>query len=605
MKANSITLHDIFGSDIRYIVPLFQRPYVWNKNNNWQPLWEDIIYLAEQYLENNDDINPHFIGAIVIEPDFVQSGHIISKQIIDGQQRLTTIQLLLKALKDLSSYYDLEIYSKRFNKYIKNDESFVNNADEKYKVLPTNRDREDYNLIMQTQGPDELIEVQNKLIPNAYLYFYNVTKTWIDDNDESSEILIAAIFNVLQKKLLLVGIDLEANDDPQVIFESMNSRGTNLLPADLIKNYLFRRAEVDKISIDDLYDKYWKEFDNDYWRENITQGRSKIPRINLFIQHFIALKTLKDVSVTRIFELFKQYEMNSGLTPSEQLHELNFYGKIFMTIFNPPENTHAKIFLNRLYIIDTTTIYPFLMKLFEVLPPNEDAPELIQILIDIESYLVRRMFCRDTTKNYNKFFLELVKLISNTERIEPEIIREYLLKQDSATTHWPSDKKLLELWIDVSFYGRLNQKKQRLILEALDLNMNDSRSESVYIQENLSIEHLMPQNWQEHWPINETDTIKLISLTEKRNQLIHTIGNLTLVTQRLNSSIVNRDWDTKKPAILLHSRLNMNRRFHNVHIWNENSITERSYELFNIAKKIWPYPKQIESTDKELKEEMK
>jgi uncharacterized protein with ParB-like and HNH nuclease domain len=304
MEANARNLERIFDSTVSYQIPLFQRPYVWKEESNWLPLWEDIHSLLERQLYEGR-CRTHFLGAVVLEQLNNASGSIESRQVIDGQQRFTTLQLFMIAVRDLCRQADNNKYFERFNDLVTNKASKVDLSYEAYKVWPTNSDREAFRLVHKS-GSDTVLEVamdehpklasQSHQIIGGYQYFYRVLSDWLggslDDEDYIEKDVtiddrLDALWQVVRNALQLVVIDLDRDDESQVIFETLNARGTQLLPADLVKNYLFRRAQAEGQEIESLYEGYWKAFDSTFWRTEIKQGRLKRPRIDLFMQHYL------------------------------------------------------------------------------------------------------------------------------------------------------------------------------------------------------------------------------------------------------------------------------------------------------------------------------
>lgn len=624
MKANSIGLQKTFEQAIRYRIPLFQRPYVWTEDNNWTPIWDDVRTLAEKKLRTGDS-PPHFLGAVVLDQLRGDTGTIETRQVIDGQQRLTTLQLLLAAIRDLAREHDVSRYADRFGVLTSNSESFQDHQDDEFKVWPTNRDRDDYRKAMQAGSPGSLKDAhevgRNKRrigsrIADAYLYFHGALAEWLTRNGEAEdgeeplggtlEDRFEALWYVLRNRLLLVVIDLEDDDDAQVIFETLNARGTQLLPADLVKNYLFHMAELEGAPIQDLYDKHWRHFDEDFWRQEVRQGRLKRPRIDLFLQHYLTLKTYDEVNVGHIFGVFKQY---TSITPKtaesgdgepvavqekaeDHLGQLTRYGGVFRRFHEPEEGSRAALFFRRLYAIDTATVFPFLLEAFLTFGQPEQGDAIEHILVDLESFLARRMMCGMTMKNYNRLFLDLVRNAEKTGGVTPEGVRAFLLKLEGDSVRWPNDEELSDTFVVEPFYRALSQVKQRMVLQAIDSEMETSKSEAIAYPSKLTIEHLMPQSWRdENWPLTETDDeAKRQNQIELRASLLHTIGNLTLLTGSLNSSVSNGPWADKRPEVLKHSKLNLNRYFQYKETWDEQEIVRRSKVLFELARKVWPHP---------------
>ncbi|HFL2829833.1 TPA: DUF262 domain-containing protein, partial [Pseudomonas aeruginosa] len=276
MEANSRPLLRIFEPTVCYQIPLFQRPYVWKREDNWQPLWEDFERLLGVVLAG-EKLRPHFLGAVVLEQLRNDTGSVQGRQVIDGQQRFTTLQLLLIAARDLCCSRGSERFAGRFESMVSNSDTMVDDPSEVPKLLPTNADRHAFALVHGAGSPDALLQQASKKgvdfsydqgIVGAYLYFYGQFEEWLRpeaaEAEESPDKQLDALWAVVRNGLQLVVIDLGEDDESQVIFETLNARGTQLLPADLIKNFLFRRAQSEGGDIDTLYEEHWAEFDGEF-----------------------------------------------------------------------------------------------------------------------------------------------------------------------------------------------------------------------------------------------------------------------------------------------------------------------------------------------------
>jgi hypothetical protein len=264
MDARTLNVRTIFGQDRRHVVPLFQRPYVWKRESQWKPLWRDLRDVAERIL-HGEQVHAHFLGAVVLEHLRQPTGRVESRLVIDGQQRLTTIQLLLEAVSDLCAAHGMERYHKAMVKLTRNDDPLSDQADDQYKVWPTTVDQEHFRRVMRASSPDELLRSYGAVpgarevghhIADAYLYFFESARGWLNPGAGGMEDRLEALYQTVRDNLRMVVIDLDKDDDPQLIFETLNARGTPLLPSDLVKNHLFHRAQLAGDDIDVLYEKY-------------------------------------------------------------------------------------------------------------------------------------------------------------------------------------------------------------------------------------------------------------------------------------------------------------------------------------------------------------
>jgi hypothetical protein len=390
-----------------------------------------------------------------------------------------------------------------------------------------------------------------------------------------------------------VVIDLDEKDDAQMIFETLNARGTPLLASDLVKNYLLHRAEESGHDLDKLYKDHWQFFDlTSFWRQKVQTGRLLRPQIELFMQHYITLLTRDEVIVTNLFNTFRQYvKKHPEIDPAIYMKDLHRYGLIYQQFYTYLPESREGLFFKRIQALENTTVYPLLLIVFDKLGKPEFDQQRRAILIDLESYLIRRMVCEMGTKNYNNLFLEAVKQFIDCDPSQLQSgIKAYLQSQTIDISRWPNDDEFQEAWQKIEAYKRFKpQKRLAMILEALELQRRASnKTEDLALpKKKLSIEHIMPRGWTNtNWPLpNDIDEAK-----ETRDRLLHTLGNLTLVTGSLNSSLSNDAWAKKVVTLNKYSILLLNADLQRESEWNETTIRKRSKELFNLAKIVWPYP---------------
>ena len=604
MRVDKLTLERIFERTERLEAPLFQRPYVWKQERNWLPLWEAIRKVADARVAGKEP-RPCFLGAIVLDQLKTSTGKLHARQIIDGQQRLTTLQLAIAAARDLCVQKARPEYADAFKTLAANHVPLSKSADDRFKVWPTNADRADFRSTM-TAGSIEAVrehfhadddEDDGGLIPNAYLFFAATLLDWLGNSDgDQLAGRLEAMYFAIKGDLHLVVIDLEEQDDAQVIFETLNALGTPLLPTDLVKNFLFHLAEHQKLDTEQLYQKYWATFDmdKDFWREEIRQGRLKRSRLDLFMNDYLTLRLSDEVSAAVLFSSFREYVRDRpDESAAVQMQQFRAYADVYRSFGNFAAESREGQFFYRLEQLDTTTVNPLLLEVLKRHNNAKGRAELIQILTDLESFLVRRAICELTTKNYNRFFVDMIKALVGGPGLTAGSIRAYLLAQTQDTNRWPNDDDFRTCWMEVNFYKRLKKSKARMILEAIDQLLFDSNSETVIlVQKNLTIEHLLPQEWGTHWPLPSKglspDGLELA--TKTRDDMLNRVGNLTLLTGKLNTRISNGPWEKKREQIIKHTVLNMNRAFQDAPVWDEALIAERSSSLFALALKLWPRP---------------
>ena len=612
MRVDKLTLERIFERTERLEAPLFQRPYVWKRERNWQPLWDAVRKVADARLKGGT-FRPCFLGAIVLDQLKTPTGRMNVRQIIDGQQRLTTLQLAIAAAHDLCNERVEPNYAEAFRKLDFNHVPLSKDPDEIFKVWPTNADRAHFRETMKAGSSETLRRYQQqdddgdeeiKLIPNAYLYFADTFSEWIGSSTgDDLRVRLDALYFAIKEDLHLVVIDLEDQDDAQVIFETLNALGTPLLPTDLVKNHLFHLAEFQRMDTQELYNKFWASFDTDrhYWRHEVRQGRLKRSRLDLFMNDYLTLMTSEEVSAALLFSTFRDYvKASSDPSPAFQMEKFRAYADVYRSFSEFEEDSREGQFFYRLEQLDTKTVFPLLLEVLKRHAKPSQHANLLQILGDMESFLVRRAICELTTKNYNRLFVDMIKTLRANDDFSAAAVRGFLLAQTQDTNRWPDDEEFKHCWTTVSFYRRLKKSKSRMILEAIEASMYTGKTEKVLIERMLTIEHLLPKEWEKHWPLlvlSETP-VEIDKAKKRRNELLHTVGNLTLLTKRLNPSVSNGPWETKRKKILEHSALNMNRGFGDVLQWTELLIFERSQKLFDSAIKLWPRPTSQASSDK-------
>ena len=616
MKPEKMTVLEVFQRERRLCVPLFQRAYVWNSERQWEPLWEDIVRQANMHMAQTDPrtIRTHFLGAIVINIASVQGRSVARADVIDGQQRLTTLQLFMAALRDVASAHDADLDD--IDTFTRHTENPIRDktSDEMFKVWPTNSDRQAFGETMRSGSLHEVLKRFGSkgdlpLIPAAYAFFHDAITDYVTEvaSPDGHRDRVFALRQALQGSLQLVVIELEPGDDSQMIFETLNARGQPLLPSDLIRNFVFMRAasKSEKES-EQLYATYWAEFDESlyddgrnekrFWHQDERQGRLVRPRIDLFVYHYLTMKTERDIRIGHLFEEFRSWWEGEDSDVATFLADLRRYATLYRDITLPIGSDRMSIFAARLSALDTSTVHPLLLYIAGLddaaLPQNGRN----QIAEDLESYLVRRFVAGLTPKNYNRFFLAL--LTKAKHAIEhgddlAETIRAELMRSVEPTSIWPDDAAFRHGWLASSVYVGSRSDRSAMLLNALNADMITTKNERVVLR-GLTVEHLLPQNGRiadypyAPMPKAEED----ISPEARRKRLLHTVGNLTLLTGPLNTSISNGPFSVKRTAIVDESDLRLNAwmRTDARTTWDETDILQRGSDLFGRAARIWPIP---------------
>lgn len=598
MKADTLDFSKLFGADVRYVVPMFQRPYVWEREKQWEPLWQDVVDVVDALLESyqrHDDkseaegsVPPHFLGAVVLDPLPHGAGKVDARHVIDGQQRLTTLQLMIGAVRAVALRDErLERHARVFGKLLQNDPDLIEDdqQEQNYKVWPTKWDRDLFMLAMRN-------EPGQGRIADAYRFFVQAVADWAEGSAADGGDLVSyfdALQVVIRSLLKIVVIDLEPNDNAQAIFEVLNARGTELLAVDLIKNLAFRIAEDRREDVGRLYQDYWQKFDDEPWRKEVRVGRLRRGRADQFLQHWLVMRTANDVHSQQLFPIFRSVLHQNDSAPVENvIADLSRYADIYDSFESFAKESEDGEFFRRIDTLDVTTFVPVFMFLYG-LPADEDAYEQRRLALRaIESWLVRRAIVRGTTKDYNKVVPALLTRLRDEPSRPGEAVTTWLRDAQGDSREWPSDQRVRDELIVAPIYSTIKRQRLVMILEAVEKHLRRGLSEQLVVGSGLHVEHVLPQSWQQHWPVStEGDALKQEIAREAAK---HRLGNLTLVTSKLNSVESNRPWSEKRALLQEHALLKLTQSVVARETWDEATIDERSDLLADAILEIWPGP---------------
>ena len=650
MKPSEVRLEDLFKAGVQYKIPLFQRHYVWDKADQWQPLWEDIETKCDQRLsQNQGQPSRHFTGAIVIEHKATPAGAVPKYEIIDGQQRLATFQIIFCALRDICESNRYDDIAKVVNVYLRNEDVLLPGSDdEQYKLIPTEFDKDQFISLV-----DNRVDDSSGRMRSAYDFFKDKISRYVNNDRDK----IVKLFHSMRNDFGFVQILLELRDEPEKIFESLNARGKRLLQFDLLRNDLFLRARGNR---DRFYRDYWDHFETSYWDpETKKLGTSS----ELFLQHFLMAK-LGTERVKPEFTVYqRQYHRNLGRSCDieYEFFELKRYSEVYEKMTDCEDTSEIR---QRMQFYDTfglTTLRPFV--LFVKCEIGLSGQELERVFDILESYTIRRMLCyggKRGLKNYNIFFSEIIKNLRDDFSLEHFVshlsnqtsgARRYPANNEvSSALHTPYDDSMMffpsnqdvtdalrGLWIETA--GAIKKRLIRYILYRIEMKKREDRFvESLGVplvfKDDLTLEHIMPNEWKKTWHlpvadgaiISETDSdgnysvyvnrdvggakclyedlfldpekptkdqlvndsyLDAFKLALARDHVLQSIGNLTLVTRALNGLMGNRTFPKKKEALRA-SILKLNNEICEHDTWDVNEIYERAEELIEDVCKIWP-----------------
>ncbi|HTR75081.1 MAG TPA: DUF262 domain-containing protein [Solirubrobacterales bacterium] len=599
MQAETRTLNQLFQLDVRYAIPLYQRPYVWTQERQWEPLWEDIVTVAEHVLtEGASSSSPsHFLGAIVIQQEDNPPGTPQRFLVIDGQQRLTTLQILLNAAAHCADDLACDGQAQLIRKLIYNDPLLASGTD-RFKVWPTNSNQSAFQIVMEPGGsPEQAPDDPGNEIQEAFAFFRERIADWATEEDRPDD-RIEALRVTATDLLKLVAIRLEDSDNAQVIFETLNARGTPLIALDLLKNSVFLRASNESAETDALYNEHWSpELDREYWREDRRQGRLFTKNGDLFLMQWLVVELAKPIPATELFKTFQGSVLARSDCPSmeELIPRLCSDATVVRGFDEMAVGTPERRFFDLLELLDTTTMLPVALLLFR--DTDVETSQRNAVLATIEGFLVRRMICGWTTKNYNRLGAELVAALKEASGDLGLAAKKFFADQTAPANKWPTDEEVTEVVCTRALYGQRRQERLVMLLWEIESRWRqlDNRTEQGLAKPaNLTLEHLLPQGWEEHWPLEHPTP----EAREVRNEHLHRLGNLTLTTGPLNSSLSNSPWHDpeaahdKRGALSRHSLLLLNTRLaeQNPDMFDETAIDKRGAELAQQILAIWPGP---------------
>lgn len=375
--------------------------------------------------------------------------------------------------------------------------------------------------------------------------------------------------------------------------------GAQLTAADLIKNFVFQRLMESGANVEQEYLDYWKEFETAFWEAEVAVGRVRYPRTSVFLNHWLIAQTGDEVVAREVFDRFKRYaDHDAGTSMTELLRRIHRASAVYRKIVTDAVALTGPIdrlglFSYRTGVLESEVIKPLLLCLLDPeLPPAPDA-QLAKALNIVESWMVRRMLVRATVKNYNQFVADLIKLVRSSSREEiGDVIEQYIAAQTGDSRYWPDDTELRNDLSELLAYRRLRRGRLRMILEGIEDHLRGWHDGKFGLggervaRGQYAIEHIMPRKWSAHWKPDLVDT------DEQRDRLIHTLGNLTLLTDRLNSAVSNGPWNGKRSAMQAHDVLFLNRKLLEsaADDWSNEYIRARTRNLIEVIIRIWPVP---------------
>ena len=551
MNAFKSNIYKYLGGTCQYLIPLYQRTYSWEREQCVR-LWNDIVNLHKNHREG------HFVGSIVRIDEDSAAGSTIA-MIIDGQQRLTTLTLLLVALRD----YALANADCGVNPNKITDTLLLNQyetGNDKYKLFLTQSDRDA--LIKKIEGTPIPDTLKSRVLDNYGFFFGQIAKLEIKPSD-----LYDAI-----GKLQIVDIVLDRQyDDPQAIFESLNSTGMNLKDSDLIRNHLLMC--LDSATQTNVYNNIWRP------TELLFDYEHQSELLDNFFRDYLTMKLGRIPKKNEVYKEFRSYHNSNGMTIRDLCQDIYRFAKHYTDMhFARSADSVLKSLYDDMKDIRMEVAYPFLLKVHDDCDAGvitiEELREIVRLCV---SYVLRRAVCDIPTNSLNKTFATMKNDIKPENYLNS--VKAFFVLLDSYK-EFPNDERFLAMFLTRDIY---NMNRCRYILSRLE----NWDNKAVVNFDNLTIEHIIPQN-----PHLSAEWIAVLGSgwSEIQKTYLHTIGNLTLTAYNPEMSDSSFTKKLDMTGGFRESALRINKYVIAQSTWAEPQINERAAQLGEVAKKAWPYP---------------
>jgi uncharacterized protein with ParB-like and HNH nuclease domain len=512
INANKEKLASFFQGTIQYEVPFFQRAYVWEEEN-WITLWEHIAPLLDRSGE-------HFIGTIITKQRPAEALGQQVYDLIDGQQRLTTIALLLRAIGDTARGQ-----LPGFKGVVSDGLAFRDARGQNHpRIIPSKLDEPHYNALMSQEGIDRGRNKEHKIV-RVYEFFKDSLRGMSDEKLEALRL-------VLLERVSVISMMLSPDDDEQEIFDTINALGVRLTTAELLKNYVFKDR-----SIQGQYAPLWKDVYEDsderveFWNDNKTAGRVIRTNIEVLLYCYLVVTKGDEVKLEKLFKEYKDWlKDKKGDERIEFLKELGEYAEIYYSFPSGSELNHLhfgeaeKRFFHVIENLMITTVLPLVLYVYKNVSSLEGRSDILKLL---ETYLVRRNVCGLTAKNYNSVFIQMIKKLdtSKGERgtLDAQALATIIGEFDEDTNRMPTDVEFVNAFRNRALSNQNAREILFLIaLRQLSGGLADLPTMSLG---DYSVEHMMPVRWEANWLEREMS----VQERAERDKKLKTLGNLTLV----------------------------------------------------------------------------
>ena len=574
------------------MVPLYQRKYQW-ADERLVPFWDDVEAKAAEVLDGSNRFQ-HYMGALILAPlgEGSQIGVTPRVQVVDGQQRLTTFQLFLAALREVARSHNCPDIMDQAGGYLFNQlRSKDTDPLVRFKLTPTPSDREVFHDIIDGEYAKVRAKYQRyywgsgvpKNTPFRALRAYDLFWKWIADFAASGP-------SDSEPDTEVGEAETENNDATPVLIEERLE--ALLLAMDLVHNNIFHRAEKQTAATDELYKELWDPFDAPWWRENAPNARPKRPRIDHFLAHVLAAETGQSIAMRELYAEYRAFAVAKGRprfpNVEDELRVLQKYAPVYETLEDRADFNATMAWLGRkLATWQVTTAYPIALQIAAAELSSEEQDRIARL---VYSYIVRRAVCGLTSKNLNKLFQAIAQCFFG-DGPSYSTLRDFFLSRSGDSSRFPSDEEFCRGVLSNPVYKLAPGDRTKDILWELELASRSKFAEKAAQSSGLWTEHVLPVSWNEDWPFADGAFVERRSgdpKADERDRLLHSLGNLTLITGALNISSGNKCFAEKREKYAQHTSLFLNKWFVKKTGWTEADIRERGEHLAEKAVAIWP-----------------
>lgn len=585
----------LFNLPQHFVIPLFQRPYVWKEDEQWEPLWKDIRRVVKLRLEEPHRNAQHFLGAVVLQAHDAGSNRVTTWNVIDGQQRLTTLQILMDATSAVLMRSGADRFSSQLESLTHNSANFVPEAESRLKLRHLNSDRHAFDEVMLAEAPVDYgsLKHADSQIAKAHQYFTTAVTQWLGDPSAPNHLRKGEqLATVLQTDLQLVTIELLSTENSQEIFETLNARGTPLTAADLVRNFVFQRLEAEGADTKKAYKEDWP-FETRFWTKEVSVGRYFVSRSSLFLNQWLIAQTGEEIGPQSTFTRFKAHvEHEADRKMVDLLQGLKGQAAKYEAWTEAAAKSSGdlgvvEMAVYRMHASGVELLKPLLLWLHE--PDRSVTPAAVdRIVAAAESWVVRRQLLRMPGSDLGRIVADIIKSHSAAPAGElADRVVGHLARLDVASTYWPGDDEIRATLKLEPAYRRFPRARLRAYLEAVENAYRTETRQPQVERAGFPIEHILPQKWKDSWPVTSPEE------EQERQSRLHHLGNLTLLTGALNSKVSNGAWASKRQALLQHNTIKLTGRLIEQtqdRDWDETLIDARTSELIEAMLRVWPVP---------------